>query len=172
MRGRVGLAVAASAFALGAAIMIVHQVRLQRAVGNLRGLVEAETETLDEVLRTQRMVLSGLGRLDRHMQDLDQKSSARGDEGEKPSGGRAAVATEPAEPQAPAPSPEVEQSVQKGNSVIDAAIASGQWTDANRHDLRAVIRTVPQEQASALIFRVLSAIKAHQLSPDRGGPPI
>ena len=174
MRGRVGPVVAASAFALGAAI-IVHQMRLQRALGNLQSLVETETETLDEVLRTQRMVLSAFSRLERRMQELEARPVARGekDESAPAAASRAAVASESAEPHAPAPpSPEVQENIQKGNGVIDTAIASGQWTDQNRNDLRAIIRTVPAEQASALIYRVVSAINARQLKPERSGPPI
>ena len=48
--------------------------------------------------------------------------------------------------------------MQKGNALIDSAIATGRWTERDRDRLQALLRLLPNEEAPPLMNKEITAV--------------
>jgi hypothetical protein len=151
------LAIAAAAIGVALASVVFQQVQLRREVRDLRDLVQAGNDRLGEVLQTQRTSPAACA-------DLGPSRHPAVGSGGGADRQETRLLLGPL-------SPAIHQLIEKGNALIDAAIGRGRWTDRDRDDLRAVLLSIPNEEATPLMNKLFAALNGRQLTYPGPGLP-
>jgi hypothetical protein len=82
------------------------------------------------------------------------------------------AATVPVPTPTPAPTPENMEAFDKGQRLVEEAISSRRWGDAQADELRRLLGAMTPEQRSRIFGRLLPAINQQQISVETRGPPL
>jgi hypothetical protein len=72
----------------------------------------------------------------------------------------------------PAPTPENMEAFDKGQRLVEEALVSRRWGDAQADELRRLLREMTPEQRSQMFGRLLPAINQGHLTVETRGPPL